>query len=185
MPKTRELTIAERSQIVLLSTLGWSQVAIAKKMICSRCAVQFTLKRYKETGSYENKPKTGQRRCTSERDDRILKRMAIRNRRKSSKELNSELWTHHGVSISSVTVRRRLKEVNLHGRVARRKPYLTAEHKKKRLNWARKYENWTIQEWSRLFGRIKHRGVFLNTLIYFISNSKSSSYNALHLHEGK
>lgn len=55
-----------------------------------------------------------------------------------------------GVSISAVTVRRRLKEVNLHGRVARRKPHLTAEHKKKRLKWARKYENWTIQEWSRV-----------------------------------
>lgn len=150
MPKTKELTVAERAQIVLLSTQGCTQSEIARRMKCSRCAVQTTLKRYKETGTYENRAKSGRKRRTSYRTDRYLYRIALKNRRKSSKELSSELWIKHGISLSSSTVRRRLRAANLHGRIARRKPYLTQAHRKKRLEWAKKYAHWTVEDWSRV-----------------------------------
>lgn len=77
MPKKKELTIAQRSQIVLLSSEGNSQVQISKKMKCSRCAVQTTLKRFKDTGTYENRTKSGRKRRTTARTDRFLERMAL------------------------------------------------------------------------------------------------------------
>lgn len=125
MPKKKELTVAERSQIVLLSREGYSQVQISKKFKCSRCAVQTTLKRFKDTGTYENRAKSGPKRGTTARTDRFLERMALSDRRKSSKDLSSELLVQEGVFLSASVVRRRLKAANLHSRIARKKPFLT------------------------------------------------------------
>lgn len=47
MPKTRELSEAERVQIPLLHSKGLSQVEIAKKKLikCSRCEVETAIKK--------------------------------------------------------------------------------------------------------------------------------------------
>ncbi|EZA62155.1 hypothetical protein X777_03762 [Ooceraea biroi] len=90
MPKIRELSEGERAQIVLLHSLNMSQVKITKQMKCSRYAVQLTLKRFKETGTYANKPRSGRNRVTLEREDRLLIRDSLRNRRKTSVKLASD-----------------------------------------------------------------------------------------------
>lgn len=46
MPKIRELTEAERCQIVFLNSQGMSQVKITEKVGCSRRAVKYTIKGY-------------------------------------------------------------------------------------------------------------------------------------------
>lgn len=150
MPKKGELTVGERAQIVLLHKQGVTQCDIAKRMKCSRCAVQTTIKRFKEIGSYENRPKSGRKRRTNARQDRILERISLRDRMKTSKELSSELLQDHGINLAASSVRRRLVERNLHGRKARRKPLLTDRHKKLRLSWAKKYKNWTEEDWSKV-----------------------------------
>lgn len=150
MPKRRELTVAERSQIVLLHSQGWSQQKIAKQMKHSRHAIQVTLKRYEETGSYENRPKSGRKRKTTARQDRYLERLSLQNRFKTPKKLVADLSANQGVSVSDRTVRRRLAEVNLKSRKARRKPYLTQQQMKNRLLWAKKYRNWTVEDWSKI-----------------------------------
>lgn len=104
-----------------------------KKIKCSRCAAQTTLNRFRETWSYENKPKTARKRCTTNRTDRLIERIALQDRRKSSREISSELWVRHIVSISASTVRKRLGAFNLHGRVARKTPYLSETHTTKTL----------------------------------------------------
>lgn len=150
MPKIRELTEVERGQIVLLRSQSKTLAAIARIMKCSRCAVRTTLKRYEGSGTLTNRPKSGRKRLTTAREDRHIERIAIRERTKSSRDLSSELLERHGVCISARTVRRRLVESGLHGRIARRKPRLTAEHKKKRLQWAQKYKNWTVEDWGNV-----------------------------------
>lgn len=150
MPKTRELTEAERAQIVLLHSQKMTLSAIARRMKCSRCAVRTAIKRYQETGLYANKSKSGRKRATTTREDRLLQRISLRDRRKTSKELSSELLIEHNISISAQTVRRRLASVGLHGRIARRKPRLTENHKKMRLLWAKKYRHWTIDDWAKV-----------------------------------
>ncbi|KRT83032.1 hypothetical protein AMK59_4117 [Oryctes borbonicus] len=149
MLKKRGLTMADSGQIVLLSAQGLTQSAISKKINCSRCAVQTTLKRNKETEGYKNRPKSGRKRRITARTDRLLERMALQDRRKSSKELSSELWTRYGVFLTPSAVRTRLKAANLQGRIARKKPHLTPTHRKKRMEWAKKYTHWTEEEWLR------------------------------------
>eukprot|EP00033_Pygsuia_biforma_P001605 GCRY01001807.1.p1 GENE.GCRY01001807.1~~GCRY01001807.1.p1 ORF type:complete len:212 (-),score=0.17 GCRY01001807.1:771-1406(-) len=79
--------------------------------------------------------RSGRPRITSERDDRVLKRVCQAERFKTAPILRSELETAHGIAVSSTTVKRRLKEQGLNGRVARKKPNLTPKHKIARLKY--------------------------------------------------
>ena len=49
--------------------------------------------------------------------------------------------------ISTSTVQRRLCESGLHGRIAAKKPQLK-DTNKKRLAWAKKHEQWTLDQWK-------------------------------------
>ena len=54
--------------------------------------------------------------------------------------------------ISTSTVQRRLCESGLHGRLAAKKPLLKDTYEKKRLAWAKKYEQWTLDWWKSVLG---------------------------------
>ena len=55
-----------------------------------------------------------------------------------------------GVKVSKTTLHRQLKEVNLFSRIRHRKPFLKPCHKAARLHWARKYANWTVEDWIKV-----------------------------------
>ena len=65
---------------------------------------------------------------SSSREDRALARISIQNRRITSTLLKREWQDTSGVINSARTVRRRLDEAGLYGRVARKKPLLTEQH---------------------------------------------------------
>jgi transposase len=132
---------------VKYSQKGWSQVKIAKNLKCSRCCVQYTLKRFVETGATNIVKKTGRNRITTERDDRKIERISLKNRKKSSSAVASDFNKDEIHKISSRTVRRRLNEVGLKGRRARKKPWLSADNIKTRLAWAKNHKNWTTNDW--------------------------------------
>ena len=50
--------------------------------------------------------------------------------------------------ISTSTVQRRLCESGLHGKNAAKKPLLKDTNNKKRLAWAKKHEQWTLDWWK-------------------------------------
>ena len=56
--------------------------------------------------------------------------------------------------ISTSTVQRRLRESGLHGRIAAKKPLLKDTNKKKRLAWAKKHEQWTLDWWKSMASRV-------------------------------
>lgn len=150
MPKESQLSEASRGQIILLHKQGLSQVKIAKTIKCSRCAVQNTIKRYRTTGRYRNLPKSGRRRITSVREDRLIERISLQNRHKSAVAISAELREQRNAPISVHTVRRRLRAANLHARKPRRKPLLSQKHRTERLLWAKKYRNWTVDDWAKV-----------------------------------
>jgi transposase len=51
----KEISEATREKVVKYSQKGWSQVKIAKNFKCSRSCVQYTLKRFVETGANKNR----------------------------------------------------------------------------------------------------------------------------------
>lgn len=150
MPKKREICLENRVKIQILYEQGKSQNEIAKLVKCSRCAVQSAIKRFSQTGSHDNKPRTGRKRATSKREDRKLIRGSIKDRMKTSSELAAALSEEAGKPISARTVRRRLVEAGLKGCKARKKPWLSETNKRKRLEWALRHQHLTEEDWSNV-----------------------------------
>lgn len=150
MPKKSEVPLSVRTKIITLNDLGYSQRNIARMVTLSRTTVQYVLKNYKETGLLTPKPRSGRKRKIGERETRLLKRNAIKNRRKTSKELAADLNLESGISVCPSTVRRHLVAAGIRGCKARKKPWLSQINQKRRLQWAKKHKNWTIDQWSRV-----------------------------------
>jgi hypothetical protein len=48
------------------------------------------------------------------------------------------------------TVKRHLNEANLFGRAAIKKPLLHIQNKRKRLQWTKKHQQWTLRQWEKV-----------------------------------
>jgi len=53
-------------------------------------------------------------------------------------------------SISPQTVRRNLREIGLRLVVKRKRPFLTARHRRERLQWAERCKEYTLEDWKRI-----------------------------------
>ena len=83
---------------------------------------------------------------SSARENRELVRISLRDRRLTSTQLKREWSETSQVSSSSRTVRRRLDDAGLYGRVSRK----TDRHKLIRLNWAKEHKNWSVHDWNKV-----------------------------------
>src|ERR1700761_7342561 len=96
-------------------------------------------------------PKSGRPRKTTPREDRHIDFTSLQNRRLTGKAIalkHAPSFTKNRLSINSV--KGRLREVGLNGRVARKKPWLSKENIKKRFEWAKEHKNWTKEDWRRV-----------------------------------
>ena len=112
-------------------TLKVSSVAVAK-----------TIKRYDDTGSHEDHHRKGRPRVTSAVEDKFIRVTSLRN------YSPNKCFTEFNRHISTSTVQRRLRESGLHGRNAAKKQFLKDTNKKKRLAWAKKHKQWTLDRWK-------------------------------------
>ena len=103
-------------------------VVTGKDIVATKIAPQSTIyriiKNFKERGSILVKKSSGRPRKSSKRQDRLLKRIQLRDRSATSAELAQE-WQQAGVSASARTVRRRLLEDGLVSRREAKKPLLS------------------------------------------------------------
>ena len=90
------------------------------------------------------------RQKTSTHTDRILQRKVTINRQKSAASAKAELESELKVIISESTIRRRLHEVGLYRRVARKKPHVNKINRRKRLEYAKNYREEPFGFWNRV-----------------------------------
>ncbi|CAJ0964314.1 unnamed protein product [Ranitomeya imitator] len=110
-----------------------------------------TIKRYKETGSHEDRPRKGRPRVTSASEDKFIQVTSLRNRRLTAAQIRDQVNATQSSSsrhISTTTVKRRLCVAGLHGKIAARKPLLRTGNKQKRLVWAKEHKEWTLDQWK-------------------------------------
>lgn len=148
MAKFKEIPIAKRAQIEMLRNLGKTQREIARIVGCSKTGVVTTLKRFEETESYQDKKRTGRPTKTTKSDERHLVMLSLRDRFKTAPDLRADINKTLPQPISVSTVKSILKRNNLSGRIAVKKPLLRAANKRKRLEFAKKYKNWTVEQWK-------------------------------------
>ena len=65
-------------------------------------------------------------------------------------QVRSYLKANENLEISEATIRRILRSHGLVSGVKRKKPYLSKYSQKKRYQFAKKYENWTVEDWSKV-----------------------------------
>ncbi|XP_073528959.1 uncharacterized protein [Phyllobates terribilis] len=133
MARKKQLSTEKRVAIITLRNEGQSVQKIGKTLKVSPRAVAKTIKRYKETGSHEDRPRKGRPRVTSASEDKFIRVTSLRNRRLTAAQIRDQVNVTQSSSsrlISSTTVKRRLCAAGLHGKIAARKPLLRTGNKK-------------------------------------------------------
>lgn len=149
MGKNRSCDPSTREVIIKLRNRNWSYKKIADHINCSKTMVYQALKHFRTHQTTLNVPRKHKTRKTSRREDLRIVHMAKQNPFKGSNAIKNEVFGENNPqAISARTVRRRLVEAQLFGRVARKVPMLTPRHRRARLAFARKYEHWTEDQWK-------------------------------------
>ncbi len=92
MGKTADLTVVQKTIIDTLHKEGKPQTSICKEGGCSQSAIS----------KHVNRRLRGRKRCTTNRENRILMRIIKQNRFKNLGELHKE-WSEAGVKASRAT----------------------------------------------------------------------------------
>ena len=147
-PHGKELTREQKEIIVQLSNSGFSSYKIEGMTGINSRTV---LKRVRERGNVENLPRSGSRRKTTPRDDRILYRSIKSNRRRTLKDVTSRFNSRTGYSVSTRTVSRRLFEDGYRRCVVSKKTTISRVNREKRTRFCRQKLHWTVDNhWSSI-----------------------------------
>uniref|UniRef100_A0A087XEF9 Transposase Tc1-like domain-containing protein n=1 Tax=Poecilia formosa TaxID=48698 RepID=A0A087XEF9_POEFO len=147
MYQTKKICMmARQKQLSKEKNEGQSVRKIGKTLKVFPSAVAKTIKRYKETGSHEDRTRKGIPGVTSAAEDKFIRVTSLRNRRLTAAQIRDQVNATQR-HISATTVKRRL-ESGLHGRIAGRKPLLRKGNKQKRLVWAKEHKEWTLDQWK-------------------------------------
>ena len=118
---------------------GKSYSEIGRNLQLNRATVYAVVKRYRERGDIENRPRSGRKKKLD--DNRSLRLQDITRKFNENRE---------GV-VSSITVRRCLYRNNFHRRVVRKNIRIREANVRGRLAWARGKRYWTVErDWSRV-----------------------------------
>ena len=90
---------------------------IAKKLKISYNGVYYSLQRTAQTGSKQNRKRSGRPRCTTKQEDKYIRVSSLRNRCLTGPQLAASL---NGTRKTPVTVKRQLRDAGLLGRVAKK-----------------------------------------------------------------
>jgi transposase len=132
MARNQDLSSETRQSILVLRNEGYSMRDIAKKLKISYNAVYYSLHRTAQTVSNQNIKRSGRPRCTTEQEDKYIRVSSLRNRCLTSPQPAASLNSTRKTPFSTPTVKRRLRDAGLLGRIA-----------KKILRWAKEHRLWT------------------------------------------
>nr|CAH7720240.1 unnamed protein product [Callosobruchus chinensis] len=172
MPRN-ELSAFDRTRIIALWQEGLSRHQIAKRRNVVRSTVSRSIRRYKETGEVNNRPRAGRPTVSTIREDRCIAQLARRERSVTVPVLRSQLQRTFNWVISTATVRRRVLASELRCRRPLRVPLLTAHHGTARLQWARAHKDWLLPQWSNVLSSDESRfGLIPGTMTgaYYLQN---------------
>lgn len=147
MPR-RKLSEAEKWQIVGMRNSGQSLRQIAQHFGIHFSIVSRLLKRHRDDGTIQERPRSGRPPKTSEREDRALVRVAKRQPFATARYLRDD-W-NIATRVAVRTVNRRLNNARLRARRPLKRPLLTQRHRQARLEWARYHRHWNIRSWRRV-----------------------------------
>jgi len=144
--KGKHLSDVDIGKILGLAKATMSQRKIATLMKTGLHTIQNILATYLFETFQGRNPRRIYPRKTSEREDRYILRALQQNNDLPLRDITNKV----ALGISETTLRRRRSEAGLGSYIAAQKPGLTADHIRKRLEWAEKYKDWTIEDWKKV-----------------------------------
>ena len=154
MPKqlgARNTTPAERLAIIHMAKSLVPLAEIANSFNRPLRTVQQVLKNHKDRGHVEDLPRSGRPTKINDRAIRHLKKFIDSDRRQKLGDITHSLNTVLSQPVSPRTVSRVIHDrLEMRACHARRKPFLSEDHKKRRLAWSMVTIKHTMEEWMRV-----------------------------------
>lgn len=150
MAKKKQIDPETRSAILTLVLSGMPYRKVARNLHVSYNGVLTTVERFGKTNSLADRKRSGRPKCTKKTDDERIQVLAKSDRKLTGPQIRAQVNAASGLAISDSTVKRRLREKGLYGRIAVRKPLLSKKNRLKRLAWARKYKSYTSKNWANV-----------------------------------
>lgn len=178
-----DVTPRKRSKIVTLHQYGnMSQRKIADECKVGLATVNRIVKQFNETGSYSAKRigNCGPKRKTTPQTDRQLIRNSKQNPRLSAVDLAREI-NKNGVNIHVSTVKRRLLEVGRKAYRPKKKQLLTKVMKEKRLQWAKTYKKFSVEQWKNVLFSDETHFLVQGHKVNFVRKSENEVETSAHI----
>lgn len=155
MPRVRQnqnfnqLSDFERGRIIGMKEAGFSLREIANRVGRNVSTVSRCWSRWSEEGAHERRQGSGRPRSTTDREERHLRTLVVRDRFSTSRALGNVWVEALGRRLSMASVYRRIRSFGLRSY----RPFLTLpltpNHRARRLDWCNARVHWT-QEWHRV-----------------------------------
>ncbi len=142
----KQLAPKKRLAIKELFQMGIRQAGIAKHFKTTQQAVSYTIQRFRTTNSVADRPRSGRPWAASKRDDHVIVIQCLKDRQVTSNSIKTSL----NLPCSSRTVLRRLFGSGLVARKPKRKPLLNKKMRKNRLEWAKRRQSSTVDQWKQV-----------------------------------
>jgi transposase len=143
----KPITEQASNDIISLLRQGFSTRQIAKTVGVS-CGTVSNV-RQKELSGVEAS-KGGRPYLLSARQKRLIVRKITSGECDTATQVQRTLLTEESIKVSAQTVRNALQDAGMRGMVKQKKPLFKPRHIKARLEFARKYKDWTIDDWKRV-----------------------------------
>ena len=110
------------------------------------------VQRLRATGRLTDRPRSGRPRVTTQRQDRRIRLVHLRNRLRTATETAREVIGTHGRRVCPRTVRNRLREFDLRPRRPYVGPNLTPRRRQRRMQWLRAHapNRFRLADWRRV-----------------------------------
>lgn len=146
----KQTSVDIRNLVLKFQSEGKSVRKIAEMVNCPKSTIQDIIQRFKTSKSVENKPKSGRPKLFSHADERWIVQQVKKDPCLSAPKLASEVSQYLGKAVNAETIRSVLRKQNFHGRVARKKPFISKQNKKKRLEFAKMNKIMDLSFWSKV-----------------------------------
>ena len=147
MPRLHQ---SDRERAVGICQAGMTHQAVTDHFDVSRITISRLMIRLRQTDRTNDRPCNDSPRVSSQRQDRHLRLIHLRNRMITAADTVRRTPGLANVRISSQTARRRLRESGIRARRPVVGPILKQRHRTARLIWVRARRRWRLHTWQHI-----------------------------------
>jgi transposase len=138
------LSFMARAGIIVMNKLGFDKADIVRWIGHDVRTIDHWISHYEEHGNVEDEQRSGRPLALVDETNKAIVSLAEERKFITPKDIRSELQ----LSVSTRTIRRRLDEQGLFGRVARISFPFTEDHIEQRLAFANTHKDWNETKWD-------------------------------------